>query len=204
MDSEMISLLKENMSRMPYYEFMEWKTNVFDRLPRADGMILTLHQALDAIENGETDWEGLTDRVGRDDLPYIFESVETYLPADTFIQALTDSWTGPDAPEACLPQEEWIDFFRKAGFTRDGKPVDPPTEPVLLVRGGRYPDRMSWTATPSVAESFAKRSGGRLWATEAPPEAILAIINHQREGEDEHVLDPKMVNWVEVDAEALN
>lgn len=203
MNPEAEALFLENINRMSAREFTEWKA-VFDRFPSKDGMIYTLPQALDAINDGETDWETLTGKVGRDPLPYIFGEVAHTLSGDLFIEALLQSWTGPDAPEACLPQEDWIQFFRRAGFTRDGTPADRPTKPVLLVRGGRSPDRMSWTATPSVAESFAKRSGGRLWATEAPPEAILAIINHQREGEDEHILDPKMVNWVEIDAVAMN
>lgn len=48
-----------------------------------------------------------------------------------------------------------------------------------------------------MALSFAERNGGRLWATEAPPEAIVAIINQAR-GEDEYVIDPTMVTGVDI------
>lgn len=198
MNPESEALYVENMGRMSVEDFLVWKATVFDRIPSDDGMIYTLPQAFDAIADGETDWQTLTDKVGRDYLPSIFGEVAHTLFGDRFIEALLQSWTGPDAPEACLPQEEWIESFRQAGFTRDGKPADRPTDPVVLVRGGVYPDRMSWTTTPSVALSFAERSGGRLWATEAPPEAILAIINHVREGEDEYVLDPRLVTYVDI------
>lgn len=198
MSADYEALVREHMDRLPYEQFMEWKANVFDKIIRDDGKILTLHQALHAIDHGEADWKTLTDRVGRDYLPYIFEEVEPRLTDETFIEALLQSWTGPDAPEACLPQEDWIQFFRQAGFTRNGKPAAPPTEPVVLVRGGLDPDRMSWTTTPSVALSFAERSRGQLWATEAPPEAILAVINHERPGEDEWVIDPELVEPVDI------
>lgn len=80
--------------------------------------------------------------MGRDYLPYIFEAVVPDLTCESFTEALLQSWTGPDAPEACLSQEDWIDFFRQARSTRDGKRADRPEAPVVLVRGGAAPDRI--------------------------------------------------------------
>lgn len=103
--------------------------------------------------------------------------------------------------QADLPQEDCIAYFHRAGFTANGYRADRPQTPVLLVRGGVAPDRMSWTTTLSVTLSFAERSWGRLWATQAPPEAILAIIDHVRAGEEEYVIDPSMVESHEYDWE---
>lgn len=190
--SEYSALFERNLKQMSYADFMAWKPE-YDKIPRDDGRIFTLPQALAAIKEGENDWEALTDRVGRDYLPEIFEAVQHRLTGSAYIAALIDSWTGPDSPEAKLPLEHWVEYFRQAGFTHDGEVAQLPSEPVFLFRGSRFHFGMSWTATPSVAESFAKRNGGSVWTAQVPPQALLAYINHSREGEDEYVIDPSFV-----------
>ena len=68
-------------------------------------MILNYDDAYEAITRGETDWETLTCRVGRNDLPAILSEVAWSMTDDELASALRDSWVMAESPENCLDRE---------------------------------------------------------------------------------------------------
>lgn len=85
-------------------------------------------------------------------------------------------------PEFTLDRGSWISLFRRIGYTFNGEPAAPPTEPRTLWRGTSpgYSDNLSWTPDRSVAVTFAARPGAVLYRTEVPPARVLAVLNDER------------------------
>lgn len=161
-------------------------------------MILNYDDAYEAITRGETDWETLTCRVGRNDLPAILSEVAWSMTDDELASALRDSWVMAESPENCLDRETWIDLFEPIGYRHNTEPATPPSE-VVLYRGGMHVGRMSWTADRELAEWFRDRyPGGQLWTATVGADALLAFYDGVRDGgggagETEYVIDPGLI-----------
>jgi hypothetical protein len=110
----------------------------------------------------------------KDDPPYeVRDMVRLHLA-----RALLASYTSLRWPLRVLPREEWVSMFRKVGFYNGLAPLsDPPTEPVRLYRAVVDPAfvrGLSW----SPQQNNARQHGPRIFATDAPPESILAVMPH--------------------------
>lgn len=152
--------------------------------------------AVAMIEAGEIDWNIITADLDPGWYPEVFftwhfkteHRFDIYM--DDYIEALTQAWVTTDSPESEVIREAWIEAFELAEFTVNGEPADRPTSPVYLYRGGITWNGMSWTSIRSVAERFARESGGEVWECEVHPEDILAVIEDRQGGEGEHVVNP--------------
>lgn len=110
------------------------------------------------------------------------------------------AWSGPEYPLQALGEDQWRELFQAAGYTYDGRRRARRKRPTLLYRGATKAGAQGWSWTTNVqtAESFAvgKMRGrpiGCVWTVMAPPEAILAVITKQRDGENEFVCDPLLL-----------
>ncbi len=171
-------------------------------------MILNYDDALASIATGETDWETLTARVGRNDLPAILAEVAWAMDDDQLAAAIRDAWVSAENPENCLDRDEWLSMFDQIGYRHNLKRAVPPPE-VVLYRGGGIPDRMAWTADRELAEWFRDRyPGGRLWTATVRGDALMAYYDDVRTGmpdeprrqprETEYVVDPGDLEFIEV------
>ncbi len=110
---------------------------------------------------------------------------------------VADAWSSPEYPERCVEPDIWAGLFRTAGYTHDGQPATPPTEPITVYRGCTPDGRagISWTSDLAVARSFAHdqlrgRAVGYVYAFDAPPDALLlACIHETGRQESEYVID---------------
>jgi hypothetical protein len=111
---------------------------------------------------------------------------------------VADAWSSPEYPERCFEPDRWIwvKLFRTAGYTHDGQPATPPTEPITVYRGCTPEGRggMAWTSDLAMARRFAHdrlrgRPVGQVYAFDAPPEALLAYIHETGRQESEYVID---------------
>ena len=109
---------------------------------------------------------------------------------------VADAWSSAEHPEGSLDPYKWAEFFRTAGYTHDGQPAAPPTEPIPVYRGCTPDGRegMSWTSDPAVAQRFAHgqlrgRAVGHVYTFDAPPEALLAYIHEIGRQESDYVID---------------
>lgn len=103
---------------------------------------------------------------------------DDWTPADR--DELVEAWTGQRWD---LSDRAWLRLWRQH---RD-RGADRPREPMTLYRGAPREARkgMSWSLTRSRAEQYAARTAGDLWTTQAPPGAVLAVLDH-----GEVVVDP--------------
>lgn len=160
-----------------------------------DDLILTYDDALAAIADGEDDWDGLTKRLPRNDLPAVLFEIAWCLDNTQLARALKDAWVMCEFPERAVAREHWLSWFRDVGYIVNGNPASPPTQ-LTLCRGGVHPDGMAWTSNRIVAEWFRDRwSNGKLWTVTVGPERLLAHFNNVRldesgQSEDEYVIDP--------------
>ncbi len=116
-------------------------------------------------------------------------------------------WSGAELPEEAVSREEWIAWFRRAGFLTDCR-VTQPTKPRRVFRGCA-PDRvrrMSWTSSVKTARWFANyrydryvESGpkGSVFSATVQPDGVLAIIRKQRPSELEVVINPAYLSGIE-------
>jgi hypothetical protein len=112
-------------------------------------------------------------------------------------RVVAGAWSSAEYPERCLePPDIWAELFRTAGYTHDGQPATPPTEPITVYRGCTPDGRegISWTSDLAVARSFAHdqlrgRAVGHVYAFDAPPDALLAYIHETGRQESEYVID---------------
>jgi hypothetical protein len=155
-----------------------------------------LREALRLAREGLTDWECLTDVMGRNERPDLLSLVWWRLPKDQLIIALADAWTGAEVPERRLPRLQWLQIFRAAGYHIDDTPATPP-DSVVLWRGGTRKTRMAWTADRERAEWFQHRyehlqgsKPGKLWTLTVGPGPLLAHYHAAARNEDEYVIDP--------------
>jgi hypothetical protein len=132
------------------------------------------------------------------------EFVWDRLPNDQLILALSDAWTGADAPESWVRRTTWLQMFRAAGYHVDEAPAKPP-DGIQLWRGGTRKTRMAWTADRERAEWFQHRyeqapsaKPGKLWTVTVGPESLLAHYHAAARNEDEYVIDPAGVQAKEV------
>ncbi len=166
-------------------------------------MILTYDDAIEAISDGVTDWETLTDFVGRNDLPSILAEVWVDLPIEKLAEAVRMSWVMAEFPEGCLDRWQWLEMFGELGYRHNTERVEPPAE-VDLWRGGVDPDRMAWTASRATAEWFRDRwTDGKLWTATVQGSRLLAYYDGVRNdesgrGESEYVIDPTGLEYREV------
>lgn len=138
-------------------------------------------------------------RVGRNSGPALLFDLHARgaidISANPSVVALV--WSGPEYPERCLEPAIWIRFFKLAGYTYNGQPAEPPTEPVGIYRGATYEGRfgMSWTTDIETARKFAfegmrGRPRGAVCAATVEPAGLLAYIDEKRPGEAEFVVNP--------------
>lgn len=109
---------------------------------------------------------------------------------DVLAGAMCDLWrysypAGPD-------RDGWIEMFRKAGYTSNGKPASAPRNPCAVYRAAWDDERdgrhgLSWTPDYELARDFygrwSKRQGQTrpVWTVEAPPDRLLCWIGCSRE-----------------------
>lgn len=154
----------------------------------------------DAQEAGATlsaeDVLTLVRGAGRGSLAGLCASMLEVTTDSTLARTLGGARSGAEHPEESLGAAEWVGLFRPAGFTVDGERSERPAAPVRLYRGAPKSRRrrMSWTSEETIAERFATgglrgREPGMVWVVDAPPEAILAVVDGRHEGE--HLLDTR-------------
>jgi hypothetical protein len=115
-------------------------------------------------------------------------NVRHRLSDDEWRAALRATWTIEHAPGMSLPRRQLIAMFRRVGYFAD---APAPSASVPLYRGAPVAFRrgLAWTGERRVADFFAHRTGGLVWAARVPPRRILARFAHDR-AEDEYVVDP--------------
>jgi hypothetical protein len=123
-------------------------------------------------------------------------------------EVLPDAWTEPEFPEDYIGADEWVDWFRRAGFIGDAD-VPAPTEPMQLYRGAIWENRrgMSWTYDVDQARWFARRFGrfasshrfveAHVFACTIEPGGVLARFVDR---EAEVVVDPAFLPRLDRDA----
>ncbi len=167
----------------------------------SEQFLLTYEDALAAITAGETDWNTLTQRVGRNDLPGILIEIAWSMTDDDLAEAMRETWVSAESPENALGRDEWIDLFDEVGYRHNSIRAEPPSE-IVLWRGGITPDRMAWTADRALAEWFRDRyPNGKLWTVTAPASSLLAFYDGVRtgdgsgQGESEYVINPEGLQY---------
>ncbi len=137
-------------------------------------------------------------RVGRNNAPALL--VDLYCGGSLDLVAhpgvVARAWSLPEYPERCMEPVIWVELFRTAGYTHDGLPATPPTEPITVYRGCTPDGRagMAWTSDLAMARRFAhdqlrRRPVGHVYAFDAPPIALLAYIHETGRQESEYVID---------------
>ena len=72
-----------------------------------DDLILTLNDALTAVEAGVYDWPTLTRNLGRNDLPYVLVEVAWRMSAAQLARAVTQAWVMCEFPEQAIDRDGW-------------------------------------------------------------------------------------------------
>ena len=106
--------------------------------------------------------------------------------------SVPEVWSGAHLPFPSLGYATWVVFFRYAGYTDDGAPADPPTEPITVYRAAEpsFVHRLAWTGSIDVAERFLEINqayGDRprfVYTVTAAPDRVLAHITERSEDED--------------------
>ncbi len=98
-------------------------------------------------------------RVGRNNAPALL--CDLYYGKSLDLAAhpsvVARAWSLPEYPERCIRRGIWVQLFRTAGYTHDGQPASPPTEPITVYRGCTPDGRagMAWTSDLAMARRFA-------------------------------------------------
>ena len=115
-------------------------------------------------------------------------------------------WCMAEFPDRSLPWSSWKEMFNVAGYTRDGKPAERPTEWLQLYRAAPIDHRHghSWTEDLEVARSFLVnnhrvRLNPVLWTARVNPNQLLARLEEDRSGEPSYVVDTKRLRVVRAD-----
>jgi hypothetical protein len=96
-----------------------------------------------------------------------------------------------------LTRSQWLTYFEHTGFVLDGVQAVRPEGRVRLYRGCQVEHRrgMSWTENLDLARRFAARApepeASAVWTADVPWHRVMAVITNVRDGEHEHVVDPK-------------
>jgi len=162
-------------------------------------------------ENGYYGFDGQVDAetfgaasagVGRNHAPALL--CDLYYGGSLNLEAhpsvVADAWSVAEHPERGMEACLWVKLFRSAGYTHDGLPAAPPTQPITVYRGCT-PDGlkgMSWTSDLAVARTFAHgrlrgRALGRVYALDIAPDKLLAYIHETGRNESEYVIDMTLV-----------
>lgn len=162
-------------------------------------------------ENGKYRFDGQMDaemfdaacaRLGRNEAPALlsdlYDAGSLDLAGHPGMVAV--AWSLAEHPEGSLEQFVWDELFRVAGYTYDGQPAEPPTDPVTVYRGCTPNgwEGMSWTADLAVAREFAGgrlrgRAAGHVYAMCATPDQLLAYVHEIARSESEYVIDTSCV-----------
>ena len=159
--------------------------------------------------DGEMDSETFSKagcNIGRNDMPaLLFDLVHCgALDIEKYPNVVIEAWVMAEFPERKLGRQQWVEWFRKLGYTVNGEPAEPP-EQVTLYRGDADPSRMAWTSNRFVAEWFRDRwPNGKLWTVTIQADRLLAHCNNVRldesgQSEDEYVIDPTGIEPQEVE-----
>ncbi len=141
-------------------------------------------------------------RVGRNNAPALL--CDLYYGKSLDLAAhpsvVARAWSLPEYPERCIRRGIWVQLFRSAGYTHDGQPASPPTEPITVYRGCTPDGRagMAWTSDLAIAHRFAHdqlrgRAVGHVYAFDAPPGKLLTYIHETGRQESEYVVDTTFV-----------
>jgi hypothetical protein len=117
-------------------------------------------------------------------------------PAD-LAECVADAWSGAKIPFRALGYDTWIEFFRRAGYSDDGKLAAPLAEPITVYRAAepQFVHRLAWTGTLDVAKRFTEintRYGKRprhIYELTVTPDRVLAHITDRQE--DEFIVDSR-------------
>ena len=140
-------------------------------------------------------------RFGRNSYPTLVAEVDEMglLTPQVASRVVPDAWSSAEFPFAHLGADRWAELFDQAGYTVDGIVTARPTRPLKLWRGalGEGRDGWSWTDDREQAAWFAARpfyeGAAKVWVAKVPPEALLARITEARPGENEYVVDTRIV-----------
>jgi hypothetical protein len=114
------------------------------------------------------------------------------------VECVPHAWRWNNRPLADLPQQQWIQLFRFAGYTHDYAPAARPTgRAVRLWRGGASAELLSWTSDRKLARGFAIRNAGldsnvgvfgepTLWVALVDPARLLGYFSSEKE----YIIDP--------------
>jgi hypothetical protein len=112
------------------------------------------------------------------------------------VECVPHAWRWNNRPLADLPQQQWIQLFRFAGYTHDHAPAARPSgRAVRLWRGGASAKRLSWTSDRNLARGFAIRTPASnvgvlgeptLWVALVDPARLLAYFSNEKE----YIIDP--------------
>jgi hypothetical protein len=109
-------------------------------------------------------------------------------------------WSGADWPLLSLDEGTWIEWFEETGFVSDSG-CEKPSEPVTVYRGASIASAgrgMSWTFEIDRARWFAEREllvghgPAGVYEVVVPPTYLLAIVERERPGEAEAIVDPAL------------
>lgn len=133
---------------------------------------------------------------------------EPYLSLEDFSALLADAWTGSENPnqDKNVPLAQVTRMFKKADKStlmteEEYKVYNNLSETFTVYRGvakGRNPKGMSWTQSLKIAKWFSNRfgSGGFIQQATAKKRDVLAYFNGI--GEDEIVINPKLLNDIHI------
>src|SRR5258705_3184552 len=117
------------------------------------------------------------------------------LDLDEHPSVVADAWSSAEYPERSEEPYIWAELFRLAGYTHDGQPAVPPTEPLTVYRGCTPEGRkgMSWTSDLAIARRFAHgqlrgRALGHAYALDIAPDKLLAYIHETGRHGSEYVI----------------
>lgn len=126
---------------------------------------------------------------------------------DTLTRLVYPTWTWAGRPMLYVKRSHWRELFRRAGFTVDGQPADPPNGgPIVMYRASNHANRFNfdWTSELRVATLYAGMRGAQIadvlgpaaddiqiWRMHVPPENLLALGTAG--GGHEWVIDTSLV-----------
>ena len=139
---------------------------------------------------------GLFVRYGRNKAPHILYDLDEQglVSEQDFPRLLATAYTMCEYPTDYLDIEVWVAWFGRVGFRdSEGKPIERPTEKMVLYRGALPENRhsLSWTIDREQAQWFANRiPGAKVYRLEASPNQLLADYRGGGRGEAEMVVRP--------------
>ena len=121
---------------------------------------------------------------------------------ETVAALLAEWWTDSESATIFGRRDLLIDLLDDTGFVTDREGIERPKDALHIFRGGDA-EGLCWSTSPETARWFAKRfdQDAPFLVALCPPAAVRAIFLDR--GEDEVVVDPELLTWVqELDKEA--